>query len=110
MPYSLQVQDRVPDFIYQGMREKSQGIAGGIMNMLQGYEQTQQLKNQALAGFSGLLGSDPDFQAYVNNVKQGNVQVPAAVSKAIKNYESGNIDPYDAAILDRKSTRLNSSH
>ena len=99
MPYAPGIQDISGELLAQGMREKARGIAGGAVNWLQGYEQNQQLKNQSLAAFSGLLGSDPDFQAYVNNVASGGVQVPDAVKKAIKNYQSGNIDVYDAAIL-----------
>lgn len=99
MPYAPGIQDISGELLAQGMREKAKGIAGGAMGWLQGYEQNQQLKNQSLAAFSGLLGSDPDFQAYVNNVASGSVQVPDAVKKAVKNYQSGNIDVYDAAIL-----------
>lgn len=99
MPYAPGIQNISGELLAQGMRERAQGVAGGLVNWIKGYEQNQALKNQGVAAFSGLLGSDPDFQAYVNNVASGNVQVPAAVSKAIKNYQNGDIDVYDAAIL-----------
>ena len=99
MPYAPGIQNISGELLAQGMRERSQGVAGGLVNWIKGYEQNQSLKNQSMATFSGLMNSDPEFKQHVSDIASGNVNVPEPIKKAIGNLEKGELDVYDASIL-----------
>lgn len=99
MPYAPGIQNISGELLAQGMRERSQGVAGGLVNWIKGYEQNQSLKNQSMATFSGLMNSDPEFKQHVSDIASGNVNVPQPLKKAIGNLEKGELDVYDASLV-----------
>lgn len=99
MPYDPGIKDISGQLLAQGQMQRAEGIAGGLVGWLKGYEQNQNLKNQSMATFSGLMNSDPEFKQHVTDIASGNVNVPEPLKKAIGNLEKGELDVYDASIL-----------
>lgn len=106
MPYAPGVQDVSGQLLAEGMRARSQGIAGGLVDWVKGYDQNQALKRQALSQFAGATAADPDILKFLQTAQQGQTQgdpnapkVPPEVLKAFANIQKGDVDVYDASIL-----------
>lgn len=99
MPYDPGIRNISGELLAQGQMRQAEGIAGGLVNWLKGYEQNQSLKKQGMSTFAGALANNPDLQQFMDDAEAGRKQVPPELLKAFANAKKGDVDVYDASML-----------
>jgi len=99
MPYDPGIRNISGELLAQGQMRQAEGIAGGLVNWLKGYEQNQSLKKQGMSTFAGALANNPELQQFMDDAEAGRKQVPPELLKAFANAKKGDVDVYDASML-----------